>query len=664
MAFFSLQTYTPNSDLAVGFKPNQLVYSRSGNDTVLGYQPITPNLGSPQIDVLIGDLAVEDPAFRQWSDTFILGDWSKPYYSNGDTNNFGVNDFALVVDFNSNQDTIQLYGTANNYQAVNLGLGSALVQQKNTGADVVGFVLGGSSLDLNSNYFNFQGTTPPTGPVIEQAQQLGTPGFEIASATTTDPSGNVYVAGGTTGSLGAQNNGESRDALITKYDNQGNQLWAKQFGSSEFDTIYGIKSDSQGAVYVAGTTEGNLGATKQAEGADAWVAKYNSDGNQEWIQQFGSDLINSAFALEVDNNSNVYLSGITVRSAPEVVTDDFWVTKYDTNGSRQWFTEFGSSGSAFDEPYAVAVSNDGSVYAGGWTLGNFAGENAGVYDAALAKLNNNGEVEWQRQFGTPDYEWTWGVDTDSQNNVYATGWTLGDLGGVNAGSYDAWLTKYDSSGNQQWLKQFGSPGDDEPFDMVIDSQDNIFIAGYTDGNLGGENAGSFDAWVAKYDIEGNQKWIQQFGTPDFDQAYGITTDSAGNLYLVGVTDGSLGDVNAGSFDAWIAKLDAESGTLQNFSGTVKLGSSSSMPEFSLSDLNESVDPEMVSFLTNYFGEYLSSTGIGLDGSGLANIAQNPYSQSTPVPEPSSGLGALVFAAFAGIGAMLRSRQKSSLNEGC
>ncbi len=659
---FSLQTYTPNSDLATGFKPNQVVYSRSGNDTLLGYQPLIPNLDLPQIDLLAGDLAIEDPAFREWNDTFVLGDWSKPYYANGDANNFGVNDFALIADFNSSQDSIQLYGTPNNYQVVNVGVGSALVQQQSAGADVVGFVLGGSSLDLGSNYFNFQGSTPPPGPVIEQTQQLGTPGFDIAATTTTDTFGNVYVAGGTTGSFpGAENNAESRDALITKYDNQGNQLWTKQFGSSEFDTIYGVKSDSQGDVYVAGTTEGNLGATKQAQGADAWVAKYDGNGNQEWVQQFGSDLINSAFAIDVDDNSNVYLSGITVRSAPEVATDDFWVTKYDTNGSRQWFTEFGSSGSAFDEPYAVAVSNDGSVYTGGWTLGDFAGENAGLYDAALAKLNNNGEVEWLRQLGTPDYEWTWGVDTDSQGNLYATGWTLGDLGGENAGSYDAWLTKYDSAGNQQWLKQFGSPGDDQPFDMTIDSQNNIFITGYTDGDLGGENAGSFDAWVAKYDLEGNQTWIQQFGTPDFDQAYSITTDSAGNLYFVGVTDGSLGDVNAGSFDAWIAKLDAELGTLQNFNGTVNLDSDSFMPEFSFSDLGESVDPEMVSFLSGYFEEFLSSTGIGLDGSGITNLAQNPYHQSTPVPEPSSVLGILIFAAFAGIGAMLKARRKSSFN---
>lgn len=218
-----------------------------------------------------------------------------------------------------------------------------------------------------------------------------------------------------------------------------------------------------------------------------------------------------------------------------------------------------------------------------------------LYDAALAKLNNNGEVEWQRQLGTPDYEWTWGVDTDGQGNLYATGWTLGDLGGENADSYDAWLTKYDSDGSQQWLKQFGSSGDDEPFDMIVDSQDNIFITGYTDGNLGGENAGSFDAWVAKYDIEGNQTWIQQFGTLDFDQAYSITTDSASNLYFVGVTDGSLEGVNAGSFDAWIAKLDAGSGTLQNFSATVNLNGDSLMLEFPISDLDASVEPEMVSF---------------------------------------------------------------------
>jgi hypothetical protein len=151
--FLELQTYTPNSDIAAGFQQNQIIFARAGNDTLLGLQPNTANPGQTQIDFLIGDLAIDDPAFRQWSDTFVLGDWQKPYYANGNPQIFGLNDFALTVDFNPAQDKVQLYGTANDYQLVDVGIGEALVLQSQTGPDVVGFFLVNSNLNLGANYF-------------------------------------------------------------------------------------------------------------------------------------------------------------------------------------------------------------------------------------------------------------------------------------------------------------------------------------------------------------------------------------------------------------------------------------------------------------------------------------------------------------------------------
>ena len=620
-----LQTYTPNSDVAAGMNLSQVIYGRVGNDTFVGLQPLTASPGQIQTDVFLGDLAIEDPTYRQWSDTFILGDSTQAYYDNGNPQTFGLNDFASIVDFNPAQDFIQLHGTSSDYRLVNFAFGEALLQQNETGSDVIGFFLGNSNLSLDGNYFEYEGYTPPE-PVLPQIQQIGSSGFDITPSTATDPSGNVYIAGGTTGSLGGDNAGV-RDALVSKYDTQGNVLWSKQIGTSSADTIYGIATDKQGNFYVTGFTEGNLASPKQALVSDSWVAKYDSNGNQLWIQQFGEASISQAFSIDVDNNSNVYLSGITVKPSLDLATDDSWVIKYDTNGNRQWFTEYGTP--AFDETYAVAVSKDGSVYSGGWTLGDLGGEHAGLYDAALAKLNNNGALEWTRQLGTPDYEWIWGVDTDSKGNVYATGWTLSNLGGENAGSYDAFLVKYDPQGNQQWIQQFGTAGDDQAFRINIDSKDNILLTGYTDNSLGGSNAGSYDAWVTKYDTNGNQWWMTQFGTPELDQGLGITSDNSGNVYVTGITGGSLGDTNAGSFDSWLAKLDVVSGTLKDFSGTSSSTSSSvnASPalEFSVSSTDDSLltnqvsdtgnsaiaDPQIVDFIGSYLQEFITANNLQL-----------------------------------------------------
>ncbi|MDJ0573485.1 MAG: SBBP repeat-containing protein, partial [Pleurocapsa sp. MO_192.B19] len=362
------------------------------------------------------------------------------------------------------------------------------------------------------------------------------------------------------------------DAWVAKYDSDGNQVWIEQFGTSNSDLIRRIATDNDGNLYLTGSTGGDLAATKQGESTDAWVAKYDSDGNQVWIEQFGTDILNTPFGVDVDDDGNVYLSGLTVKQIDDEeitfpVQDDSWVIKYDSNGNQQWFREFGTPFN-FDEAYDVAVDSDGNVYATGWTLGDLGGTKAGAYDAWLVKYDNDGNQEWIEQFGSAEDEFPWGAETDSQGNIYATGWTLGDLGGANAGSYDAWVAKYDSNGNQEWIEQFGTSGDDGSFvgGMEVDSNDDIFVIGYTDSNLGGANAGSYDAWVAKYDSNGNQEWIEQFGTPELDYATDVTADIAGNLYVTGFTEGSLGDTNAGSVDAWVAKLDAKSGTLQDFSG--------------------------------------------------------------------------------------------------
>ena len=596
----STNTGTPGSDFLFLVPESQINFGRNGNDILLGFDPGTDNSKQQQIDIFIGDLGEEEllpylqdtllgklleqlpilgdyplvDSPRDWNNRFILGDWKQPYYVGGQgLNLFGLNQFAVILDFNPRQDIIQLHGTSEDYLLIGSPLGTAIFWQQETGPDLIAFLPVVSDFSLEGDYFQFEGDTPPQGPVLGETQQLGTVGIDITTGSATDSFGNVYVAGETSGSLGGDNAG-SYDVWVVKYDSNGNQQWLQQFGSSSLDAALGIATDNEGNSYLAGVTTGDLAATNQGlEFYDVWLAKYDSDGNQLWIQQFGTEVVDATFAIDVDDDGNVYLSGYTIFSDEEEAQlakqfkNEPWVAKYDSDGNQLWFRDYGATG--FDESYGGAVGSDGIIYTTGWTVGNFGGENAGAYDVWIAKHDNNGQLAWVEQFGSEDYEFPWGIDTDSEGNVYATGWTLGDLGEENAGSYDAWLAKYDSDGNQLWIQQFGTGGDDGFFlgGMEIDSNSNIFLTGYTDNNLGGPNAGSYDVWVANYDSDGNQLWIQQFGTPKLDYTSDVTADNSGHLYVTGYTEGSFGDTNAGSLDGWIAKLDAKSGKLEDFTGT-------------------------------------------------------------------------------------------------
>jgi hypothetical protein len=84
-----------------------------------------------------------------------------------------------------------------------------------------------------------------------------------------------------------------------------------------------------------------------------------------------------------------------------------------------------------------------------------------------------------------------------------TGYTRGALAGTSAGDEDIFLTKYNFSGTQQWMRQIGTSAQDIAYDVAVDSSGNAYVTGYTDGALTGTNAGDYDVFLLKYDTNGN-----------------------------------------------------------------------------------------------------------------------------------------------------------------
>jgi Ca2+-binding RTX toxin-like protein len=392
-------------------------------------------------------------------------------------------------------------------------------------------------------------------------RQLGTPNEDgpWGGGIATDGNENLYVTGVTFGNLEGINAGPP-DAFLVKYDKNGNLAWKKQLGSSNYEWYEQVATDSNNNVYLSGGTAGNLAGTN-AGLEDLFLAKYDQNGNQIWVLQYGSYSWDSPFGMTIDSGNNIYLAGATGSNLGGANAGDIdaYLIKYDENGNRLWVKQWGTVN--YDQADDIALDSSGNLYISGRTNGNLGGTNAGSSDAFLAKYDLNGHQIWLEQLGSSGNDTgSEGVEviTDSAGNVYIASSTNGNLGGTNAGGKDAWVAKYDSSGNQLWLKQFGTAADDIATDVKTDAFGNLYLTGQTSGSLGGTNAGGTDAWFAKYDENGNLLWIQQTGTSADDSATGIAPITAGNFYLTGGTEGSLGGPNTGDFDIWVAKYSQSS----------------------------------------------------------------------------------------------------------
>ena len=218
-----------------------------------------------------------------------------------------------------------------------------------------------------------------------------------------------------------------------------------------------------------------------------------------------------------------------------------------------WLVQFGTDKQEGAAGVAVA---GGGVYVAGQTQGSLGGPNLGAMDVYVRKFNTRGEEQWTRQFGTPLADQTALGALDAKGNrVVVGGGTSGSLGRANVGKEDVFVRAYDREGNLEWTLQIGSPELERVRHLAIAPDGSIFVAGQTEGQLAADlSAGATDAFVMRLNRDGTVRWLRQFGTSGIDEAIGLAVTHDG-VYVTGVTTGAFpGQVNLGNYDGFVARL--------------------------------------------------------------------------------------------------------------
>ena len=393
----------------------------------------------------------------------------------------------------------------------------------------------------------------PAGPGTEGSlwtRQFGTKSDEDAAGLAVDANGNVFVTGSTSGALPGQTSLGFSDAWVRKYDDAGSELWTRQFGSAVegADSGEGAAVDSQGNLLMVGRTAKDLSGTS-AGSFDAYLRKYDGDGNEVFTVQFGTEGRDQALRVAVDDEDNAYVFGETrgeFEGQTNVGKEDVFLAKFDSSGEQVWLKQFGTEDTDTAEDL---FASGGHVYVSGSTLGELdptVSKTTKDNDAYVVKLDSSGEQVWVRQFGGGEAqsEAAFAVAVDGDGNVFVAGRTSGELPDQYTwGGFDSFLRKYDSEGNELWTDQFGSDQGlldaDTAYGLAVDSDGNAYVTGTTDGHLPGMTAfRAGDVWLRKYDPDGGETWTRQFGSDEVESGQRIVVTAAA-VYVAGTTSGEM-----------------------------------------------------------------------------------------------------------------------------
>ena len=407
--------------------------------------------------------------------------------------------------------------------------------------------------------FRFLNQAPATAM---KATLTGTAQEERAGGVAVDAAGNVYQALAAGGSVAGQPYVGDKDLVLVKDSPAGVRLWTRELGSARLERAYGVVIDPAGDIVVTGYTNGDFdGSHLNNTTDDAFVVKFDPDGNREWLRQFGvPGVADRGYALGTDATGNIYVTGYTRGNlaATNLGDKDVYVAKLDPGGNEVWVQQFGSAGE--DKGWGVAATGDG-IRVGGMTSGTM-GTPAGALDGWVARYDAAGSRAWLRQFGTAGNEEVWGLTADAAGNTYVAAYSAGSFAGPLAGDKDIVAARFDPTGTMTWADQLGTDLNDKGAAVALDGAGNLYLAGFSDGSIG-TNVGKFDGVLVKYAPDASREWVRQFGTTEDDGADAFAeanlylATGGGSIYVSGLTLGSPeGQTQLGLGDVFLARFDA------------------------------------------------------------------------------------------------------------
>ena len=298
------------------------------------------------------------------------------------------------------------------------------------------------------------------------------------------------------------------------------EAWARNYSNltHSHDVGYKVVTDSNGNVIVIIQTDDGT------HGTDIVTIKYSGAGVPLWTNRYngpanGDD---NAFDVAVDGSGKVFVVGA---SAGVGTGSDWVVLAYSSTGVPLWTNRYDGPASGDDAAYAVALDASGNVFVTGESVGVGVAE-----DYTTIAYSGAGVPLWTNRYNGPanDRDVALAVAVDGSGKVFVTGYTH------DVNSQDDFTTiAYSNSGATLWVRTYNGPGNfyDEPAGLALDGNGNVYVTGYSYGGPVTKD----DFATLAYSNAGVPLWTNRFNGAgnDYDDPFGIATDSNGNVFVTG-----------------------------------------------------------------------------------------------------------------------------------
>ena len=369
------------------------------------------------IDTYIDSALINDLAVDSNNNLYLVGNTSKEMdgqnvYGNGD---------IILIKYSATGEKLwtRISGTPQIDRAV------SIVLDKNENVLITGNTSGALEDNVNNGRADIFIMKYSSNGEKLWTKLLGTPEIDVAMDIALDNNDNIIVTGYTYNDIEDQKNKGDADIFISKFTNNGEKLWTKLDGSTKFEMPYKGKTNKSGDIIVSGFTEGNFDGYENLGEKDVFLVKYSPNGEKLWTKMIATDKYENVYDININENNEIFITGITEGYLDKLINygnGDIYLAKYSSDGNKLWTKLSGSRYT--DIGTDINIDNNKNVFVAGITSGKLdSQENKGDYDIFISKHNSSEVKLWTRLIGSNNTDSILDLEFDSNNYAIIIGYS-------------------------------------------------------------------------------------------------------------------------------------------------------------------------------------------------------------------------------------------------